>query len=64
MMLHYYKVSDPTRTLYVTMYDDPMLAMEHIRTLMAGNREDIEGFQFTVEHIHDEDKWVQGGKPA
>ena len=63
MTLHYFKVDDETRTLYVVVYEDPMLAMEHVRTLIAGNREDIAGFQFTVEHIHDGDRWIQS-KPS
>jgi len=61
MTLHYIKMD--ARTLHVTVFTDPMEAMETVRTLIAGNDPEIGAFQFTVEHIHDEDRW-QGGKPA
>jgi len=62
MTLHYIKMD--ARTLHVTVFTDPVEAMETVRTLISGGDPEIGSFQFTVEGIHDEDRWLQGGKPA
>jgi hypothetical protein len=62
MTLHYIKME--ARTLHVTVFTDPMEAMETVRTLIAGNDPEIGAFQFTVEGIHEGDGWLRGGKPA
>lgn len=51
-----------TEQLLTVPYTDPFQALEAVRTLMAGNEPNVLGFQFTVEGLHDDDPWIQGGQ--